>query len=60
MIDVYPPEYILYWLRPQGMQAQVLTPFHAQTTFRAAERVESVVVYDAEGKHVIPVEFQTL
>ena len=30
MIDVYPPEFTLYWEPPGGLAADVLTPFHVQ------------------------------
>ncbi len=56
MIDVYPPEFVLYWQPPDGMAADVMTPFHVQAEFPAEERVRHVTVRDAEGAHTVPVE----
>jgi hypothetical protein len=38
------------------MVLQVITPFSEHLTFPAHERVHSVVVHDATGRHEVPVE----
>ena len=55
-IRVYPPEHTLYHLPPSGPTAEVITPFAVCTSFQAEERVSEVIVHDANGEHVIPVE----
>ena len=54
MIDVYPPEFTLYWQPPGGLAADVMTPFHVQAEFPAEERVRHVTVRDADGAHTVP------
>ncbi len=55
MIDVFPPEFVLYWQPPDGMAADVMTPFDVQAEFPADERVRHVTVRDADGAHTVPV-----
>ncbi len=55
MIDVYPPEFILYWEPPGGLAADMMTPFAVQASFSADEAVKHVVVRDADGAHEVPV-----
>ena len=55
MIAVYPPEFTLYWQPPDGLAADVLTPFHVQADFFADEPVAHVTVRDADGAHQVPV-----
>ena len=55
MIDVFPPEFTLYWEPPGGFAADVMTPFHVQAEFPADEAVKQITVRDADGAHAVPV-----
>ncbi len=55
MIDVYPPEFILYWEPPGGLAADMMTPVAVHASFSADEAVKHVVVRDADGAHEVPV-----
>jgi hypothetical protein len=55
-IRVFPPEYGLWHVAPQGMVPQVITPFSVHASFAATERVEAVVVHDVTGRHEVLVE----
>ena len=55
-IDVYPPEFSLWHIKPAGVSLDVLTPFTELTAFDETKRVESVVVVDATGRHQVPVK----
>ena len=54
--DVFPPQYELLWLPPDGAAPLVLTPFQVTTSFRSPEPVNTVTVFDAEGGHEVQVE----
>ena len=56
MIDVFPPEFVLTWTPPDGLAADMMTPFDVTARFPAEEPVEAVVVRDAEGDHTVMVE----
>lgn len=55
-ITVFPPEFRLMHIRPTGPAAQVVTPFHVHTSFPAKDKVERVIIHDADGKHEVAVE----
>lgn len=55
-LAVFPPELALWHVRPTGIVLQVISPFSEHLTFPAHERVRSVVVHDATGRHEVPVE----
>ena len=55
MIDVFPPEFTLYFEPPGGLAADMMTPFIVHVSFPAEETVQHVVVHDADGKHEVPV-----
>ena len=55
-IRIYPPQFRLLCIKPDGPAAQVITPFKVMTSFQAQEPVSAVVVHDASGQHRIPVE----
>lgn len=55
-ITVYPPEFRLMHIKPTGPAAQVITPFHVYTSFPAEEKVDRVIIHDANGKHEVSVE----
>jgi hypothetical protein len=55
-LDIFPPEFLLWHVRPTGFVLEVLTPFTEHTMFKAAEEIKTVVVHDANGRHEVPVE----
>jgi len=55
MLDVYPPEFVLYWTPPGGFAADVLTPFQVTASFSAEEPVRHLTVRDADGAHEVAV-----
>ena len=54
-IAIWPPQFSLMCEKPNGVVAQVLTPFSAQTSFNADDPVESVTITDSDGKQTIKV-----
>jgi hypothetical protein len=54
-LRIYPPQWMLAQKRPDGIVAQVITPFEATASFKAADPVRAVRVSDAAGKHDVPV-----
>lgn len=55
-LRIYPPQWMLARKPPDGPAAQVITPFEATATFKAAEPVKAVHVSDAAGKHEVVVD----
>lgn len=55
-IDIFPPQFSLWHATPSGMVLDVITPFTEYTSFKASGKVETVVVFDINGKHEVPVE----
>ena len=56
MLTIFPPEFLLWHIKPSGPVLEVITPFSVSTSFRADKPVEAVVVHDADGKHRVEVE----
>ena len=54
-IDVYPPAFKFTQAKPDGIVAQVVTPFAVEKSAPAPEKVEHVFVTDATGKHKVAV-----
>ena len=54
-IAIWPPQFSLMCEKPNGVVAQVLAPFSAQTSFNADDPVESVTITDSDGKQTIKV-----
>ena len=54
--DVYPPEYVLWHVKPSGMVLPAQTPFAVHTTFAARDKVDVVVIQDSCGRHEVQVE----
>ena len=54
-IDVFPPQFSLWHLRPSGPVTDVLTPFTKFTVFESKETVKSVEIIDASGRHQVDV-----
>ena len=55
-IDVFPPEFVLWHIKPSGIVLQVLTPFSVHVSFNAPGEVKRIVVHDANGPHQVDVE----
>lgn len=55
-IAVFPPEFELVHTPPRGTSAQVETEFVVYKYFPAKNKIERVVVHDANGEHEIKVE----
>lgn len=56
LLDIYPPQFSFWHIFSGGIVLEVITPFRETVQFAAKQRVKQVVVYDANGKHVVPVE----
>lgn len=54
-VTVFPPQFSFMHERPGGDYEQSLTPFAHYLTFETEKRVHSVVIYDADGRHTVPV-----
>jgi len=54
-VTVFPPQFSFMHQRPEGNQVQSLTPFAHCVAFETDRKVEAVVIYDADGRHVIEV-----
>lgn len=55
-IDVFPPEFSLWHVKPSGIVLEVITPFTEYTSFKTKDEIVAVVVYDAHDKHEVKVE----
>jgi hypothetical protein len=54
---IFPPIVELWWMKPLGIQPQVLTPFSVHLTFDVGGvPISTIQVRDADGIHEIPVE----
>ena len=56
MLRIWPPEFRLARKKPEGMAAQVITPFEVVASFKATDPIPQVVVHDAAGRHEIKVD----
>lgn len=55
-LRIYPPQWLLAMKRPEGPQAQVLTPFDVTVSFKANNQISSLRITDAMGPHDVHVE----
>ena len=55
-LRIWPPQWMLGHRKPEGMVAQVITPFEVTASFKAREPVTRVIISDAAGKHEVNVE----
>ena len=55
-LRIWPPQYLLAHKKPDGVVAQVITPYEVTATFKAEDAVKAVKVTDAAGGHSVPVE----
>jgi hypothetical protein len=56
LLSVFPPEYILVLEPPEGPDIDVIVPFLAQVSFRAANPEKTVTVHDSKGAHKVKIE----
>ncbi len=52
---IWPPQYKLVRLAPDGATAQVITPFEVSASFESKAPIPAVIVHDEEGTHRIRV-----
>ena len=55
-LRIWPPQWMLARKRPEGMVAQVITPFEVTASFKSDARVQAVRVSDSAGQMDVPVE----
>lgn len=55
-LRIYPPQFLLYRKKPDGMVAQVVTPFEVCASFKAGEAIKSIIISDAGGRHEVTVD----
>jgi hypothetical protein len=55
-LRIWPPQYLLAHKKPEGVAAQVITPFEVLASFKADQAVKSVKVTDGAGGHHVEVE----
>jgi hypothetical protein len=53
--DVYPPEFRFTQTPPQGIAAQLVTPFSVSITTEAATQIDHIFVTDSTGRYRVPV-----
>jgi hypothetical protein len=56
MLRIWPPQYLLARKPPDGMVAQVITPFKVTASFKASDPIKQVTVTDGAGKHQVAVK----
>lgn len=56
LTQFYPPEFKLLHIKPGGVVSQIPIPFAVQTYFAACNRLQTVAVHDANGRHDLPVK----
>ena len=57
-LRIWPPQWMLARKRPEGMAAQVITPFSVSASFKSDDPIKAIVVGDAAGRHEVPVQQQ--
>lgn len=55
-LDVYPPEFSLWHVKPSGPALDVITPFSRFTGFKTEGPVKQVTITDANGRHTLTVQ----
>lgn len=56
MLRIWPPQYMLAHKKPDGIVAQVLTPFEVTASFKATDPIGAVIVTDADGRNEVKVD----
>lgn len=55
-LRIWPPQWMLARKKPDGIVAQVVSPFEVTASFKAAEPISVVVVTDADGRQEVRVD----
>lgn len=56
LTKIYPPQFTLHAKPPEGPSATMMTPFETCVQFPADGPVKTVIVFDAAGRHEVPVQ----
>ena len=54
-ITIFPPQFSFMHEAPSGPANESKSPFTHTTSFETDKKVESIIIYDADGRHKIPV-----
>lgn len=54
-VTVFPPQFSFMHERLEGKFPRSITPFAHYLTFETNKRVDTVVIYDADGRHTVEV-----
>ena len=54
-ITIFPPQFSFMHEAPSGPANESKSPFTHTTSFETDKKVDSVIIYDADGRHKIPV-----
>jgi hypothetical protein len=54
-VTVFPPQFSFMHERPDGNHEQSLAPFAHHLAFETEKKVDAVVIYDADGRHIVEV-----
>jgi len=54
-VTVFPPQFSFMHERSAGSYKHVLTPFAHYMSFETDKKVDSVVIYDIDGRHTVEV-----
>jgi len=54
-LRIWPPQYMLASKKPDGMAAQVVTPFEVSASIKSTDPIHEIVVTDAAGRHEVKV-----
>lgn len=54
-LRIWPPQFLLYRKPPEGMAAQVITPFDVCVSFKSNRPVPPLVLTDGAGRHEVQV-----
>ncbi len=55
-VTIFPPQFSFMHELPEEAAVSSPSPFTHQVSFQTDRKVESVVIYDASGRHVVKVE----
>ena len=55
-LRIWPPQHLLAHKKPDGMSAQVITPFEVSASFKSTDPVKTVIITDAAGRHEVQVD----
>lgn len=54
-VTIFPPQYSFMHEAPAGASKRSPTPFDHKVSFETDKRVDSIVIYDARGRHEVKV-----